>query len=225
MASQSNRDLETVTPVKPAKPREKRSAKPDSPIDEEMQDLGLGTPTSKSQRATPNLSLSLEDVGNLNSYGFAMMGSRSKKTVQRRKQVSRDFNESELEYLPGTSASSSTTLQRCWVGLSMNAEKIFLTISWPMGGTRTPTFKYYYYGKGTSASLGAVVEYNLELIQYGLWTGWLAPRWQELKHFGQSRDNNTPDDACLMAYAQWVQEGRPALGLAVGLNPTYPALS
>jgi len=110
--------------------------------------------------------------------------------------------------------------------LSQDAERIFVTISVPTVGFGQPTFKYFYYEKkGQSTSLSAVVDYNSELVEFGLWTGWLAPHWQELRRHNQTKHNNTPNDRCLMAYASWVEEGRSNLDPALDFNLGYPALS
>jgi len=136
---------------------------------------------------------------NLDTYGFAEAGKRGRGVPER----GREFDESLLDYLPSRNPASNTKLQRCWIGLSQDAERISLTISVPTVGFGQPTFKYFYYGnKGQSTGLSAVVDYSSELVEFGLWTGWLAPHWQELQRHNQTKHNNTPNDRCLMAYAQ-----------------------
>jgi hypothetical protein len=178
-----------MTPSKPHK--EKRSGQnqtDEDDIDPGMGQPGLVTPVKRTRRPRSPLTFNASDAEDLEAYGFAEIGSRSTTARARPQVAAREFDESLLAYLSSSSPASNTVLRRCWVGLSQDAQRIFVTISVPSTGFGNPTFKYFYYGnKGQSASLSAVMDYNSELVQYGLWTGWLAPRWKELRRFNQPK--------------------------------------
>ncbi len=147
-----------------------------------MGQLGRVSPTKRTRRP---------DADNLEAYEFVEIGSRSITARARPQVAAREFDESLLAYLSSSSPASNTVLHRCWVGLSQDAQQISVTISVSCTGFGNPTLKYFYYGnKGQSTSLSAVIDYNSELVQFGLWTGWLAPRWKELRRFNQPKPSN-----------------------------------